>query len=118
MVPHLQSEHRLHATLWRRGQPVFLLQGGQLAPGFVLYVDAIALALLHGAVLQLAGIENFAKSCGGWRLLEVGDKGRNIALKLVEWSEGVDLEDCQKGAVVMAPLWVNAKAEASEDTGQ
>src|SRR6267378_2651430 len=87
------------------------------APCRVFDRDARAAAALLGAVLDLAGVEDFVEAVGRRRGLEVSHEGLDLDFE-VGRRERPRIDDQHECAVVVAPLWIDSEAQARKHRGQ
>src|SRR5262245_28551941 len=81
------------------------------APGRVFDRDAFTATALLGAVLDLAGIEDFVEALGGRRGLEVSHERLDVDFE-VGRRERSRIDDQHERAVVVASLRIDAEAQA------
>src|SRR5207342_1777716 len=79
----------------------------ELTPCRLLDRDALAAAAPLGAVLDLAGVEDFGEAFSGTRRLEVSHERLDLGFE-VGWRERSRIDDQHERVVVVAPLRVDA----------
>src|SRR5215207_2712972 len=100
------------------GHLVVSSERSQPVPGRVLDLDAVAPALLFADMLDLAGIEYAGRAFRRRRRFQIAGELADFLLKVLQGTEGCDIEHRHEASVIVPAGWLHAKAQAREQAAQ